>query len=131
MLAVSGRLNLERGGLPVYPPLPKGLDEKVQSVDTWETSAGAEARRRSIYIFQRRAQYVPFLETFDAPVFNSSCERRRNSITALQALSMYDSDFVNEEAPFFAHRIRQKLETIRPRNPARVRDCLRPRAYRE
>ncbi len=108
VLAVSGRLNPERGGLPVYPALPKGLDEKVQSVDTWETSTDARARRRSIYIFQRRAQYVPFLETFDAPVLNSSCERRRNSVTALQALSMYDSDFVNGEAPYFAARIRRE-----------------------
>jgi hypothetical protein len=107
VLAVSGRLNLAHGGPPVYPPLPKGLDEKVQSVDTWETSTGADAQRRSIYIFQRRAQFVPFLETFDAPVFNSTCERRRNSITALQALSMYDSDFVNEEAPHFAERVRR------------------------
>ena len=107
VLAVSGRLNLAHGGPPVYPPLPKGLDEKVQSVDTWETSSGADADRRSIYIFQRRAQFVPFLETFDAPVFNSTCERRRNSITALQALSMYDSDFINEEAPYFADRVRR------------------------
>jgi hypothetical protein len=108
VLAVAGSLNPERGGLPVYPPLPKGLDEKVQSVDTWETSSEIESRRRSIYIFQRRAQYVPFLETFDAPVLNSSCERRRNSITALQALSMYDSDFVNREAPHFAARVKQE-----------------------
>jgi hypothetical protein len=107
VLTVSGRLNLARGGPPVYPPLPKGLDEKVQSVDTWETSTGADAQRRSIYIFQRRAQFVPFLETFDAPVFNSTCERRRNSITALQALSMYDSDFVNGEASHFAERVRR------------------------
>jgi hypothetical protein len=108
VLTVSGRLNPEHGGPPVYPPLPKGLDEKVQSVDTWETSTGADSRRRSIYIFQRRAQYVPFLETFDAPVFNSTCERRRNSITALQALSMYDGDFVNLEAPHFAERVRRE-----------------------
>ncbi len=108
VLSVSGELNPAHGGPPVYPPLPKGLDEKVQSVDTWETSTGADARRRSIYIFQRRAQYVPFLETFDAPVFSSTCERRRNSITALQALSMYDSDFVNQEAPHFAERVRHE-----------------------
>ncbi len=39
VLAVSGRLNSESGGLPVYPPLPEGLDEgqKVQGVNTWET----------------------------------------------------------------------------------------------
>jgi hypothetical protein len=107
VLAIGGRLNSAHGGPPVYPPLPKGLDEKVQSVDTWETSEGADAQRRSIYIFQRRAQFVPFLETFDAPVFNSTCDRRRNSITALQALSMYDSDFVNGEAPYFAERVRR------------------------
>jgi hypothetical protein len=52
---------------------------------------------------------VPFLETFDAPVLNSSCDRRRNSITALQALSMYDSDFVNGEAPHFAERLRHEV----------------------
>jgi len=109
VLAVSGRLNPARGGPPVYPPLPAGLDEKIQNIDTWETSTSDDSRRRSIYIFQRRAQYVPFLETFDAPVLNSSCDRRRNSITALQALSMYDSDFVNSEAPYFAERVRHEV----------------------
>ncbi len=110
VLAVSGRLNLKPGGPPVYPPLPEGLDEaqKVQGVNTWETSAGEDARRRSIYIFQRRALNMPFLETFDAPVFNAPCDRRRHSITALQALSMYDSDFVNEEARHFAGRVRSE-----------------------
>jgi hypothetical protein len=109
VLAVSGRLNPERGGLPVYPPMPAGVKEiRVQGVDTWETSAGPEARRRSLYIFQRRAQYLPFLETFDAPVYNASCERRRPSVTSLQALSMYDSDFVNTEAGYFAERVRSQ-----------------------
>lgn len=110
VLAVSGRLNLEEGGLPIYPPLPEGLDEeqKVQGVNTWETSHGPDSRRRSIYIFQRRAMQVPFLETFDAPVLNAPCERRRNSITALQALTMYDSDFVNGEVSFLADRIRSE-----------------------
>jgi hypothetical protein len=112
VLVVSGRLNLKQGGLPVYPPMPKGVQEvRVQGVDTWETSSGPEALRRSIYIFQRRAQFVPFLETFDAPVFNSSCERRRPSVTSLQALSMYDSDFVNEESRWFAARVREEAGT--------------------
>jgi hypothetical protein len=110
VLAVSGRLNLKQGGLPVYPSMPKGVQEvRVQGVDTWETSTGADALRRSIYIFQRRAQFVPFLETFDAPVFNSSCDRRRPSVTSLQALSMYDSDFVNEESRWFAKRVREEV----------------------
>ena len=109
VLATSGRLNGERGGLPVYPPMPAGVAEiRVQGVDTWETSDGPDALRRSLYIFQRRAQHLPFLETFDAPVHNASCERRRHSVSSLQALSMYDGDFVNEEAKHFAERIRRE-----------------------
>ncbi|MEO8128558.1 MAG: DUF1553 domain-containing protein, partial [Bryobacteraceae bacterium] len=111
VLAVSGRLNLESGRLPVYPPLPEGLDEgqKVQGVNTWETSDGPDGRRRSIYVFQRRALQLPFLETFDAPVLNTSCDRRRQSITALQALTMYDNDFVNGEVGYMAERIRKEI----------------------
>jgi hypothetical protein len=110
VLAVSGRLNLRAGGPPVYPPLPKGLDEaqRVQNINTWETSNGPDARRRSIYVFQRRSLNLPLLETFDAEVPNSSCERRRQSVTALQSLAMYDSDFVNTEAKFFADRVRKE-----------------------
>jgi Protein of unknown function (DUF1553)/Protein of unknown function (DUF1549) len=110
VLAVSGRLNLKLGGVPVYPPLPSSVEQeqKVQGVDTWETSSGPEAFRRSIYIFQRRAQNLPILDAFDAPVPTATCERRRSSITALQALSMYDSDFVNEECLHFAERVRRE-----------------------
>jgi len=108
VLAVSGRLSADGGGLPVYPPMPAGVAEvRVQGVDTWETSDEPDSLRRSLYIFQRRAQSLPLLETFDAPVPNTSCERRRHSVSALQALSMYDGDFVNKEASHLAARIRR------------------------
>jgi hypothetical protein len=111
VLAVSGRLNLDGGGPPVYPPLPRGLDEaqRVQNVNTWETSSGADGRKRSIYVFQRRSLNLPLLETFDAEIPNSSCDRRRHSVTALQPLSMYDGDFANNEAKFFAERVRKDV----------------------
>jgi hypothetical protein len=107
VLAMSGRLNLEGSGPPVYPPLPEGLDQaqKVQNINTWETSSGPEGRKRSIYVFQRRSLNLPLLETFDAAVPNSSCDRRRQSVTALQPLTMYDGDFVNSEAKYFADRV--------------------------
>jgi Protein of unknown function (DUF1553)/Protein of unknown function (DUF1549)/Planctomycete cytochrome C len=111
VLSVSGRLNLEGGGPPVYPPLPKGLDEaqRVQSINTWETSFGAGGRKRSIYVFQRRSLNLPLLETFDAEIPNASCDRRRHSVTALQPLAMYDGDFVNTEARFLAERVRKEV----------------------
>ena len=110
VLAVSGRLNSQMSDLPVFPPLPEDLDEaqKVQGFNTWETDASAAARRRSIYIFQRRSLNFPFLETFDASVPTASCARRIDSITALQALSMYNGEFVNEESKYFAERVRKE-----------------------
>lgn len=109
VLAVSGRLNPEQSGPPVFPPLPKGLDEaqKVQGINTWETSNGTDGRKRSVYVFQRRSLNLPLLETFDATVFNASCDRRRTSITALQPLSMYNGDFVNLEARHFSEVLRK------------------------
>jgi hypothetical protein len=113
VLAVSGRLNLEGGGPPVYPPLPKGLDEaqRVQLVNTWETSEGPYGRKRSLFVFQRRSLNLPLLETFDAEVHNASCDRRRRSVTALQPLAMYDSEFVNTDTKFFAARLRKEAGT--------------------
>ena len=107
ILTVSGRLNRDRGGPPVFPPLPQGLDEaqKVQGTNTWETTPGAQGRKRSIYTFQRRSLTMPLLETFDAPVLNASCARRETSVSVLQALTMYDGEFVNEEARHFADRV--------------------------
>jgi hypothetical protein len=109
ILLVSGRLNRERGGLPVYPKMPRDLDPiRIKSVDTWETSHGPEALKRSVYVFQRRSQNFGLLETLDAPVPNATCDRRRDSVTALQALSLYNGEFVNEEAAHLAERLRNE-----------------------
>ena len=108
VLAVSGRLNPDRGGPPIFPPLPEGLEAELLTFDdfnTWETSPGESGRRRSIYVFQRRSLSLPLLQTFDAPVLTASCERRRDSITPLQALSMYDGNFASTEARHFAERV--------------------------
>ena len=110
ILTASGRLNGDRGGPPVFPPLPRGLDaaQKVQGTNTWETMPGPRGRKRSVYIFQRRSLSMPLMETFDAPVLNASCARRETSISVLQALTMYDGEFVNEEARHFADRVRRE-----------------------
>ena len=49
VLAVSGRLNPEQYGLPIFPPLPEGLAEEVKFDDSkWDTQDGPEGRKRSI-----------------------------------------------------------------------------------
>ncbi len=111
VLAVSGRLNPARGGPPISPPLPSGLENELDSRyenNFWEPSSAEEARKRSLYVFQRRSLALPILQTFDAPVPDESCDRRRTSITPLQALSLYDGEFVNEEARHFAGRVTEQ-----------------------
>jgi len=106
ILHVSGRLNPERFGLPIFPPLPDSIDQRVKYNDSkWATQYGEEGRKRSIYIYQQRTLNMPLLQTFDAPVCDESRPRRRASTTPLQALAMYNGVLVTTEVPFFARRV--------------------------
>ncbi len=106
VLAVSGRLNPERHGLPIFPPLPDGIEERVKySNSKWATDTGPESRKRSLYIYQQRTLSMPFMQSFDGLVCEDTMPRRQTSVTPLQALAMYNGAFVNEEAEHFAARI--------------------------
>lgn len=109
VLAVSGRLNPEQFGLPIFPPLPEGLAEEVKYDDSkWATQDGPEGRKRSIYIYQQRTMTMPFMQTFDSVVCDASRDRRQSSVTPLQALAMYNGRFANEEATHLAARVRKE-----------------------
>ncbi len=109
VLAVSGRLNPEQFGLPIFPPLPEGLAEEVKFDNSkWDTQDGPEGRKRSIYVYQQRSMSMPFLQTFDSVVCDGTRDRRQASVTPLQALAMYNGRFANEEATYFAARVRQE-----------------------
>src|SRR5262249_8764082 len=63
-----------------------------------------QARRRSVYLQQRRTQVVTFLELFDAPSITGNCSVRNTSTVPLQALSLLNSDFPRHRAAAFADR---------------------------
>jgi hypothetical protein len=107
VLAVSGRLNPDRGGPGIFPRLPVAMSERlrIKNLPIWEPSDGPETRKRSVYIYQRRQLEVPFLSVMDAPVFQTSCERRGVSTTALQSLMMLNGDLILQEAVHFAERV--------------------------
>ncbi|MEQ1826547.1 MAG: DUF1549 and DUF1553 domain-containing protein [Pirellula sp.] len=108
VLAVSGRLNTEQFGLPIFPPLPDGVDETVKwNESKWSTQDGPEGRKRSIYIYQQRSLSMPLMQSFDATVCDASRDMRRNSVTPLQALAMYNGTFASDEARHFALRLQQ------------------------
>ena len=107
VLAVSGRLSSEQFGLPIFPPLPGDIAETIKYGESkWDTQTGPESRKRSIYIYQQRTLTMPFMQAFDSLVCDESRPRRRSSVTPLQALAMYNGNLTNEEASFFAKRIR-------------------------
>jgi hypothetical protein len=103
VLMVSGRLNSEKYGLPIFPPLPGDLAEAVKYTNSkWDTQAGPEGRRRSLYIYQQRTLTMPLMQSFDSLVCDESRPQRESSVTPLQTLAMLNGDFVNEEADHFA-----------------------------
>jgi hypothetical protein len=122
ILFASGRLNGKMGGPSVFPPLPADLADFARYGRTgglmWEPNdADEDARRRSIYIFQRRSLPLPMMAAFDAPVFSESCERRSSTTTPLQALSLMNGSLVQEES---AHLARRVLEEAGPSREAQI-----------
>ena len=106
VLFVSGRLNPEMYGLPIFPALPDGIEERVKySKSKWATDTGPESRKRSIYIYQQRTLTMPFMQNFDSLVCEDTVPTRQKSVTPLQSLAMYNGRLVNEEAVHFAKRL--------------------------
>ncbi len=100
MLAISGTLHLQmggpgfnffktRGGLSGFPPV--------------EEFTAAELRRM-IYAHKIRMEPVPVFGAFDCPDAGQAMPQRGISTTAIQALNLFNSPFVAEQAAAFARR---------------------------
>ena len=105
VLAVSGRLRFETGGPGFFEALPAGMGSSY-SFFKWKPSPDDQRQRRSIYMFQRRNLVHPMMEAFDGADLNLSCERRGMSVTAPQALSLFNGRFAMENSLHLAKRIR-------------------------
>src|SRR5205823_2044113 len=81
MLAVAGELDARPGG--PYVPTRRTVEGTVE-VD--EQVGGA--RRRSVYLQQRRTQVATLLELFDAPTMVANCSVRVTSTVPLQSLAL-------------------------------------------
>ena len=116
ILATSGVLSEQMFG-PCVPVKEDAVGQVVVGVDVPQTPqppAGHEAFRRSIYIQVRRSQPLAMLHAFDQPVMETNCERRTVSTVATQSLMLMNSDFILEQAKYFAARVR-KLAPTDPR----------------
>jgi len=110
VLATSGALNRKMFGAPV-PVKEDGVGQIVVGADVpagAEPPAGHDAFRRSVYVQVRRSQPLAMLHAFDQPVMETNCERRVVSTVATQALMLMNSEFILQQANYFATRVRKE-----------------------
>ena len=66
--------------------------------------------RRSIYLCNKRSVRLPLLSSFDQPDAITSCPVRPVSTHALQALTLFNSDFMHEQSEAFAARLQRECK---------------------
>ena len=72
----------------------------------WPVTFGEfEQHRRSLYLLNKRTVRLPMMTAFDQPDTMTSCPMRPVSTHALQALSLFNSNFMREESNRFAARL--------------------------
>ena len=103
MLAVSGELNFQMGGPGYNFFRARGGLEGFPPVDTF----GPNELRRMIYAHKIRRERVPVFGEFDCPDAGQASPRRSQSTTAIQALGLFNSQFVTDRAKVFAEHVKQ------------------------
>lgn len=115
ILSVSGRLDPRRGGPSFF--LHDVDRENVYHYHPKETF-GPEETRRMVYAFKVRMEQDGIFGAFDCPDGSLAVARRASSTTPLQALNLFNSRFMLEEASAFARRLTREAGQD---NQARVR----------
>lgn len=102
ILAVSGALNPQRGGPGFY--LMDVEEENVMHYHPKEEFTPAEFRRM-VYQFRIRQTSDVVFGAFDCPDGSQIMPRRSRSNTPLQALNLFNSRFILQQADFLASRL--------------------------
>jgi mono/diheme cytochrome c family protein len=121
MLAVTGELNVEAGGPPVFPEInwevafqPRHIMGSV--APAYQPSPKrAERNRRTIYAFRYRTLADPLLEVFNRPGSETSCERRDETTVTPQAFALFNGEFAHARALALAAALEKKSPTLKGR----------------
>jgi cytochrome c553 len=106
MLAVSGELNLKEGGPGFVPTVTReALEGLSRKGEEWKPSPPAEQRRRSIYMFLKRALIPPIMTVFDFSDTTQPLEQRNVTIGSPQALALMNNPLVTARAEALARRV--------------------------
>ncbi len=118
LLRVTGELNPALGGLPAMPEINLEVALQPRMIQfslapAYQPSRTPEERnRRSIYAYRVRGQADPFLEVFNQPNPNESCDLRDSAAVSPQAFTMMNSDLITDRSIAFALRVQKESATI-------------------
>ena len=121
MLAASGELNPEVGGLAVFPEVnPEFAAQPRMNQSTiapaYQPSRTPEERnRRSLYVYRMRMQTAPMFEVFNQPSYDLSCERRDSSTVTPQVFTLMNSGDSIDRSIAMARRIEGEAGTLAER----------------
>ena len=106
MLAVSGQLDRKMYGPAIYPLIQaEALEGHADKASIWPAYDERAAARRTVYAFTKRSLVVPLLEVFDLCDTTRSSPQRSVTTVPTQALSLYNGQFVIQQATHLAHRL--------------------------
>jgi hypothetical protein len=118
ILSVTGSLNPKLGGPPVRIPIEPEVYDLIftehERDGLWPVSPDKTVQdRRSIYLYNKRSVRLPLLSAYDQPDAITSCPVRGTSTHALQALSLLNSGFMQEQSQAFADRLQRECKGSR------------------
>jgi mono/diheme cytochrome c family protein len=105
MLQIAGTLDLGMGGPGWHAFEPN--DNYVRVYEP-KSELGPPEWRRMIYMHRVRMRPEAVFGAFDAPDGGQVCPKRGTSITAIQALNLFNSRFTIDQAEHFAARLRSE-----------------------
>ena len=118
MLHITGELNPTLGGLPAMPEINMEVALQPRMIQfslapAYQPSATpSERNRRSIYAYRVRGQADPFLELFNQPNPNESCEIRDSAAVAPQAFTLLNSEVVSDRSLAFARKLMTEHDAL-------------------
>jgi hypothetical protein len=109
-LLISGTLNPKLGGRPVRIPIEPEVYDLIftehERDGLWPVDPDKSVQnRRGIYLYNKRSVRLPLLSAFDQPDAITSCPVRPTSTHALQALSLFNSSYMQDVSRDFAARL--------------------------
>jgi mono/diheme cytochrome c family protein len=117
MLAASGELNREAGGIPVRPEIHPDIALQPRQVmgtfaPAWEPSPRPGQRhRRTLYALHLRGLRDPFLEVFNQPGPENPCEAREASTVTPQVFALFNGAAARDRALALAARVLKETKT--------------------